>query len=150
MSSLYKRCPRCRGTGEIATKKALARVALPFGPKETRAQVKAKKQAAHRMSTADVVAAVLGRADGVCECGCGRIAIFSGELDHRWGGVGRRREAQSVETCWILRRKCHFEKTANFPSAAAWQERWAAHCKKYGYTAERPALRARFKNREAF
>lgn len=90
--------------------------------------------------TSAIRQACLQRAEGKCECGCDAPAIdwdrsysfpeAKAELDHFFG---RGKAKQSVETCWILRANCHREKTNNRPDAAAWLERFIAHCARYGY-----------------
>lgn len=76
-------------------------------------------------------AAVLARADGNCEA-CGFAVVF-GHLDHWLSGNGRRRQSESVESCWILCLSCDLDRTANRPNAAHWNARFKAHCEKHGY-----------------
>lgn len=101
----------------------------PSAPKEAREE----KRAAKREATRAVRAAVLERARGQCECGCGRPFVLGGpELDHFFG----RARAESVQACWALRSDCHHRKTTATPSAEAWFERFRAHCIRYSYWAE--------------
>lgn len=77
-----------------------------------------------------VRAAVFARAEGVCECGCGKsldnAPEATGELDHFFG-----RDSETVETCWALRRDHHREKTDGFPSAGYWCLLFLAHCRRH-------------------
>ena len=74
-------------------------------------------------------AAVFSRAAGRCEC-CGlEITTRSGELDHYFG----RARSENVETCWLLCRTCHGEKTENRPNRRWWLERFRRHAVLHGY-----------------
>lgn len=70
------------------------------------------------------------RAGGRCEA-CGNEFSDSdpSEADHIFGGLGRRRALEAVETVWLIHgRSCHRLKTANDPSALHWlclQRDWA-------------------------
>lgn len=68
------------------------------------------------------------RANGLCECGCGR-ALLNPELDHFFG---RKNEAETFESCWLLERGCHQQKTANTPSSGWWLRRFIRHCGRHG------------------
>lgn len=85
----------------------------------------------------DIRSAVLARAAGVCECGCGDPLVLSfdgvAELDHFFG---RARVPEAVSNCWALRRNCHGEKTDNRPSAASWLQKFIAHANRHGYENE--------------
>lgn len=72
----------------------------------------------------------MARAGNVCECGCGHRGPL--DLDHYFGG-SKKRSMESVETCWALTGACHSQKSDNYPSAAVWAERFAAHCKRHNY-----------------
>ena len=91
---------------------------------------------AKRKETRAIRAAVWGRSDGHCECGCG---VFlgdpsdRGELDHF---RGRAKASQAVDNCWRLATDCHRNKTNNLPDAAHWLERYIEHCERHGYGAE--------------
>jgi 5-methylcytosine-specific restriction endonuclease McrA len=112
-------------------------------PKPVRlAVLKVRREKAHRQSTNEIRTAVMQRAQGRCE-GCGRVcSVFDLQMDHFFGGSGRRRQQQSVETCWALGRLCcHPDKTDNKPNAAHWRAKWREHCRTHGYSAEVPSLR---------
>ena len=83
------------------------------------------------MKAADrkVYAAVVDRANGLCETQCGHGAE---QVDHFFG----RRRGTAVAGCWYLCSFCHREKTDNNPSAAAWLERFIRHCQHHGYATE--------------
>lgn len=110
----------------------------------------AKKKATREeqnAETARIRGELIGRAMGVCECGCGMwfTSLNPAEMDHFLGGTGRRKQRQSVGSCWMLRRDCHLMKTSLSPSAAFWNSRFAAHAAHYNYPAlkhiEHAALR---------
>lgn len=76
---------------------------------------------------------VVVRAKERCEA-CGADLRKAGcVFDHWLGGSGRRQEQESLATTWALCLGCNDGRTANAPSAAAWNERFKAHCKKHGY-----------------
>lgn len=116
--------------------KALPGVSL----KEKRAEKKRK----HREETGSIRAVVIERAGGHCEADA-RAGYFDQhdcvgglELDHFYGGSGRRRQQQGRETCWVLCRRHHRMKTNNDPSLAHWDSIFAAHCRYHGYPPPRP------------
>lgn len=86
--------------------------------------------------------AVYARARGRCECGCNaRLDVSatrnlfserSRELDHFFG---RSKVGATVETCWVLSRRCHRAKTENKPSRSVWLSRFITHCQLHGYVA---------------
>ncbi len=82
-------------------------------------------------ATRKIYEAVARRADGRCECGCGRWLIAP-QMDHALS----RRVRESVQNCWMLEALCHQEKTDSNPSAAAWLTRFIAHCERHGYAGE--------------
>jgi hypothetical protein len=90
-------------------------------------------------------AACARRAEGYCECQCGRWIGEAGELahaDHAFGrGAGR--PAESVETVWLLTPEHDADKTNNRPSAAYWLEKFAAHCDLHGYVESAELARSR-------
>lgn len=88
-----------------------------------------------RATTKEIREMVMTRAGGMCECGCGRALLYFGaaEMDHWLGGSGRRKQKESVETCWMLSGYCHHRRTRNEPSVAAWNERFERHCRLYDY-----------------
>lgn len=83
---------------------------------------------------AKVRATVLARSNGLCEA-CSAPHGNLGEVDHWESGRGRRTQRESVETVWVLglRCGCAKDRTANWPSAAEWNARRAAHCTRYGF-----------------
>lgn len=73
--------------------------------------------------------AVVSRAGGRCEA-CGvEVSARVGELDHFFG----RARSENVETCWLLCRTCHGEKTENRPNRRWWLERFRRHAVLHGY-----------------
>lgn len=105
--------------------------------KASRARKAAKKKT-KKEETAEIRAAVMKRADGMCECGCGcplSGTAFNGiaELDHFFP---KGRTKQSIRTCWALRRACHQAKTLNHPSPDSWLARFIRHCERNGYPVE--------------
>ena len=77
---------------------------------------------------------VFARAKGRCEAwpsGDVRCGNKPEVLDHWLGGIGRRRQKEEVSTCWALCLKCNDHRTANWPSAAYWNDSFARHC--YGH-----------------
>lgn len=115
--------------------------ALKFAKPAPRRAEKRRKAAAHRAEMAQIREAVLLRAKGRCEH-CGGVTLHM-ELDHQWGGAGRRREHQSIATCRLLCSPCHRAKTANEPSRERWIESWREHCARHGYSPDAPGLRKR-------
>lgn len=90
-----------------------------------------EKRRAHAESTSGIRAACAARAANRCEL-CGMLQGSSLEMDHVLGGSGRRRERQSMETCWMLCRYCHQYKTSH-PAGENWRAAFRVHCAKYGY-----------------
>lgn len=117
-------------------------IGLRFPKPAPRRALKRSRAASHRAEMAEIRAAVVARARGRCECGCGSVSLFM-EADHFWGGSGRRREAQSIETVWLLSAPCHRAKTESRPSREAWLTKWAEHCARHGLSPEAPGLRKR-------
>lgn len=106
-------------------------------PKMVGDREKALRKESRREETAAIREACLQRANGVCECGCGRAVIADpafanldnkAELEHPFSKGKGARLPQSVETCWILRADCHRERTNNRPDAATWWRKFIAHC----------------------
>lgn len=104
-------------------------------PIQREREAKEKKERLGRKgATAAIRAECLKRANGFCESGvC--FDLWT-EMDHWLGGNGRRRQKQSVETCWMLCRRCHHDRTNAVPSAAFWNGNFALHCARYGYKFE--------------
>lgn len=90
-------------------------------------QRKASGDAAYDAETRGIYRRVAARANGRCECGCGRPAQ---EMDHFFG---RTRVPQSVESCWMLFGSCHYAKTQSKPDRKYWIERFIIHCDNSGY-----------------
>lgn len=91
------------------------------------------KRLSHNEETAVIRAAVIARAKGRCECGCGRhILTGTGQMDHY---AGRVRQRQSIEWCWWLSRECHRAKTDNKPDAMTWHFAFLKHARAHRYTA---------------
>ena len=79
-----------------------------------------------------IAESVLARAAGKCEhCGLYFDNSLEGavELDHALS----RREPDSIDTIWALRRACHRSKTDSIPDAATWLRAFAQHCARNGY-----------------
>jgi hypothetical protein len=101
---------------------------------------KREKKAAKKEKRAAVREAVMMRALGYCECGCGNYVRETAlELDHFWG----RARSESVESCWALSKCHHWFKTHNEPSAEYWLKKFAKHCERHGFTDEAARARAR-------
>jgi hypothetical protein len=112
---------------------------------------KAEGSLRSRLSTAELRRAVQERAGGVCE-GCLNRWGWSWTLDHFLGGAGRRKEKESIETCWALcgvptGPGCHGKRTRNEPSAAYWNDRFREHCERYGYPVVQHVEHARLPRR---
>jgi 5-methylcytosine-specific restriction endonuclease McrA len=84
------------------------------------------KKKTRKEKWAEIREAVLRRSHGLCECGCGdeyeRL-----EVDHFFGGNGRRKALESVETCWALSPNRHWQKTQNLDPETDLRE-FIAHC----------------------
>jgi 5-methylcytosine-specific restriction endonuclease McrA len=91
---------------------------------------KAARAKAHREDMASIRAAVLKRANELCEA-CHTHAPQVLQIDHAFGGSGRRRALQSMETCWALCPYCHRHKTDNNPGADYWLQVFVDHCWKF-------------------
>lgn len=61
------------------------------------------------------------------------LATTGMAFDHWLGGIGRRRQQESLKTTWVLCYGCNERRTANIPSAAYWNDRFAEHCRKHKY-----------------
>lgn len=89
------------------------------------------KQEKKREAWKSIRAEVLERAGGACECGCGRsFEEYHVEVDHMFGGSGRRVSLQSVYTCWALTSLCHLRKTRNTFGAGEFLRAFARHCER--------------------
>ena len=98
----------------------------------------AKRRASKAELRAEKISAIRGevweRSSGSCENCTTDLNDSEGDLDHAFGGSGRRRTMEAVTTCWRLCRTCHQDKTNNLPDAAHWWGRFAKHCKARGYS----------------
>lgn len=78
--------------------------------------------------------AVTKRADGFCECGCGRpldTGLLSRDVrDHFWG---RAKAPTREDTVWVLRNDCNLKKTDNKPNRVTWLSKYLLHCRLHGY-----------------
>jgi len=114
------------------------KVKHPFKGKG-RKEEKARRRARFAEETRRIREAVWRRS-GRCEA-CGYTTGDSyDQLDHVLGGSGRRRQRQSVETCWRLCWYCHRKKTENEPTRKWWAARFITHCEKYGYPIPREVI----------
>ena len=101
----------------------------------------AKRRASKAELRAEKISAIRhkveARSQGRCEnsnCAAEFSDAHPGEMDHAFGGSGRRRAMESELTCWMLCHACHRDKTNNLPDAAHWWGRFAKHCHDYCYT----------------
>jgi hypothetical protein len=85
----------------------------------------------HRAETKELRGAVMERARGTCEGCCLPSKVLV--MDHWLGGGGRRRQRQSIETCWALCPGCDGRRTRNEPGAAYWNGVRADFCRAKGY-----------------
>ena len=120
-------CPHC---GERIAKPKRKRIAQKLPGVPRKAAKEAKRQR-HAIETAHIRLAVWDRSRGRCEAygedgfRCQGVAHI---LDHWDGGSGRRRQRQTVATCWALCVRHSDQRTANWPSAAWWNASREAHC----------------------
>lgn len=107
-------------------------------PKPTRADRKARRAARllnRRLSIGQLRNAAIARALGRCEapdCRRGGVGL---EMDHWLGGIGRRRQHETIENVWMLCSECSFARTRNSPSAAYWNDLFKRHCEAHKYPA---------------
>ena len=122
------------GEHEIAAKllalAARRRKASPSQPTREKASEEARRERAEKM--AQIRAAVEKRSRGLCEA-CHGAFLQRGALDHWLGGTGRRRQMESIETCWLLCWSCNHMRTHNSPTSESWNRIFEAHCKAHGY-----------------
>jgi hypothetical protein len=85
---------------------------------------------------ARVYAAVMARADGVCECGCGQSfgsTIFDrATCDHFFS---RAKAPEDEAHCWALRADHHRAKTDSEPTVSFWLKRFLVHAEKHNFRA---------------
>lgn len=106
--------------------------------KRARLQKKKAKREMKKEETARIREAVMERAGGHCECGCGMTfgegsLLRVPEMDHFFG---RGKVQQSVSNCWLLAKICHHGKGKGRPSRGFWCGRFIKHCEKHGYRRE--------------
>ncbi len=110
---------------------------LPFPKPSRSARLKSDREIreAEILARGELRHDVLIRAEGKCEnLGCRRpLATHGFVFDHWLGGNGRRRQAESLATCWALCTACNEARTANEPSAAVWNDLFRRHCRLHGY-----------------
>jgi len=118
-----------------------------FLPSAKKAEVRKAKRDFRKKKTAAKVdamtvlrAAVWERSGGKCEaCGLPLVAE-RGELDHFFGGIGRRTEQQCVANCWRIDGACHRQKTANDPTREWWLQKFLIHLNRQEGRDEREQL----------
>jgi hypothetical protein len=116
------------------------RKALNKPTSSARKKTQARKRT-RRAETKSIREAVAARANGFCECGCGRVTRWAvGHLDHFFG---RGKTPQSVENCWWLAPECDRAKTENVPNAAHWLQLFIKRCDRHGHFFEAAKARAR-------
>jgi 5-methylcytosine-specific restriction endonuclease McrA len=124
------------------------RIALKSGAEVRRMtrEKNVKKAQTQRAEMFEIRRRVWERSCGACENPDCRLPlpVMAGELDHQFGGSGRRRAEQRVETCWRLCEPDHRAKTDNDPDAETWARRFAKHARSYGYHREALMAEARF------
>lgn len=120
-----------RGLIDPAMEPAIAELRRGLAPKPKSSAVlkTASKKRKKGAETKEIRAAVWKRANGACECRCGRMGD---ELDHY---PGRIRVRQSVASCWLLSAECHRAKTLGRPDSLTWHRLFLTHAKDHGYMA---------------
>lgn len=90
-----------------------------------------QRRASKREETASIYEAVAKRADGYCECGCGRWFQGEGpnkpELDHQ----ASRRVPQTTWNTWMLAKFCHELRQSGNPDTRYWLEKYIRHCRRH-------------------
>lgn len=110
-------------------------------PKAKKSLRPSKKTKAAKQSTKQIREECGLRSKGRCEaCGVTLGAVSGAEMDHFFGH-GKVKE--SVETCWVLCRQCHLQKTNNDPSAERWLWSFISHCILHGYQVAEEQARKR-------
>lgn len=101
------------------------------------ATVRARRPKVVKMSNTQIFAHNHERANGVCECGCGKafdITYLGHEtMDHYDNGRGKDERA-TTDNCWNLRWGCHLKRQGLSPSTAEWNRKFRDHCKRNGIT----------------
>ena len=117
-----------------ASLNVVARALTPRRSLAPAARRRAVKDETRKEEMQQLRSAVVERAGDDCEaCQLPFREENPGELDHWFGGSGRRLMAQSFETCWLVHHSCHSDRTNNRPDAAYWIRRFTAHCRRHGY-----------------
>lgn len=127
---LRVRQPGINGHNLQALQASLDRAITPKRAAAPARKRRVAKRASHREEMAGIREAVLERADDHCEA-CRSRTGMALQVDHMFGGSGRRRALQSVETCWALCNLCHHAKTNSVPDAASWLESFVKHCARH-------------------
>jgi hypothetical protein len=126
----HKNAEHCKA-GLIALLAQQTRKAPVRPMKKARLAEEQQQRLSKKEETARIRETCMERANGFCERpGCSGAPQ---ELDHWLHGIGRRRQRQSVATCWMLCSLCHRYRTENWPNADFWNALFAEHCRKYGY-----------------
>jgi 5-methylcytosine-specific restriction endonuclease McrA len=94
-----------------------------------RREVEGRVRESRKLQRQAVRAECVKRAGGKCENCCARFVGGPLEMDHFHG----RAVSETVETCWLLCRECHRQKTENNPNRQAWDDWFRKHCEKHGY-----------------
>jgi 5-methylcytosine-specific restriction endonuclease McrA len=119
-------------------------------PGEKKLAAKAERRASKKTKRQEVISEtdrirleVWTRSQGLCES-CGLPLLRDrGELDHFFGGNGRRIQLQCVANCWRCCGSCHRQKTDNQPTRLWWLRRFLEHLIKvsaHGGWAEQVAM----------
>jgi 5-methylcytosine-specific restriction endonuclease McrA len=134
-------CKTCRNADAILRGAKPLRRSVKKARKE-----KTAKRATKKEKTATVRQAVVLRADNCCEwCSRPGTDFEALELDHFEG----RARSETLESCWLLCRGCHRQKTNNAPSAAWWLEAFRMHCERNGYAAQARRAANRLESRRS-
>jgi 5-methylcytosine-specific restriction endonuclease McrA len=114
----------------LARAKAHARRKGEREPRST-GPTRLDRKDAERIARAAVREVCVERAGGRCEA-CGEIHGAALQMDHFWG----RARDESIQSCWMVCPKCHFDKTNNRPSRGVWLGGFSLFCERYGYAGE--------------
>lgn len=119
------------GKAFVEVQSAISRAERPKRAVVAHKKVTDKKKRTRGKDTKTIRAELVGRSNGICECGCRTAfsALAPAEMDHEFGRV---RVPQAVSNCWLLRADCHRDKTRNKPSNAYWLRKFIAHSEKHG------------------
>ncbi len=74
------------------------------------------------------------------------VDVAINHLDHFFG---RAKAEETIETCWVLRPECHYEKTRNWPSARHWLLKFLVHCGRHAYVSAADRAQAKLEWNEA-